>query len=128
MPTINYDKNTYPLVGCYAMRDKNRWSVFVLSRKLGGKHDNADFGDGTTPVTLNLPFTKCGKITLYTLTGDPRANNIDALNIDIKSSSIPARAISGDGKFVVNQDSGGVAGGLPEGAIFLYVFEDAAGG
>ncbi|MBI5724237.1 MAG: hypothetical protein HZA50_09790 [Planctomycetes bacterium] len=128
MPTVNFGKKTYPLVGCYAMRDKNRWSVFVLSRKLGGKHDNADFGDGATPVALTLPFKKCGKITLYTLTGDPRANNTDSMAVDIKTAEIPAKALSADGKLVVNQDSGGVAGGLPQGSIFLYVFEDAAAG
>ena len=31
MPTINYDKKTYPLIGCYALRERNRWSIFVLS-------------------------------------------------------------------------------------------------
>jgi len=46
-----------PLIASYAMRTDYTWSVFVLSRKLGGSHNGADFGDGYTPVTINLPFT-----------------------------------------------------------------------
>jgi hypothetical protein len=124
VPTIAWDKKTYPLVGAYAMRDGRRWSVIVVSRKLDGKHDWADYGDGRTPVTLRLPFASAGKITLHKLTGDPRESNRQKLNIAVQSQDIPAGSLAG-GTFVIDSRTGAAPGGLPGGSIFLYVFEDA---
>ena len=124
-PTILDGKNTYPLLGAYAMRDGSRWAVFVVSRKLDGKHDNVDFGSGFTPVTLHLPFAKAGKIALHTLAGDPRKSNMDAMNISIQSKDVPAAALQG-GTFAVNEQTGGGKDGMPPGSIFCYVFEDTA--
>jgi len=114
----------YPLVGAYAMRDGDRWSVFVVSRKLDGNHDGHDFGDGHTPVTLRLPFAKAAKIAVHKLTGDPRANNRKAMNISIQSQDVPVAALK-DGAFAVNGQTGGGKGGLPPGSVYLYVFEAA---
>ncbi|MCX7045382.1 MAG: hypothetical protein NTX50_07870, partial [Candidatus Sumerlaeota bacterium] len=114
----------YPLIGCYAFRDGAKYSIFVLSRKLDGKHDNADFGDGYTPVTLRMPFAKAAKITLHTLAGDPRKTNRDAMNINIQSKDIPASAVNG-GILAINEQSGGGKGGIPPGSIFLYVIDAA---
>jgi len=125
VPTFQRKKDTHPLVGAYAMRDKGRWSVFVVSRKLDGKHDGADFGDGYTPVTLRLPFAKAGRISLHTLTGDPRLTNREKANIAIQSKEIPAGAVE-KGVFTVNEQTGGGKGGLPPGSIYLYVFEAGA--
>jgi len=124
VPTLQRKKETYPLIGGYAMRDKNRWAVFVVSRKLDGDHDGADFGDGSTPVKLALPFRKAGKITLHKLTGDPRLTNNDKMNIAIQSQDVPASALD-KGTLVVGEATGGVQGGMPPGSIFLYVFEAA---
>ncbi|HPD15486.1 MAG TPA: Ig domain-containing protein [Planctomycetota bacterium] len=115
---------TYPLLGAYAMRDGGRWSVFVVSRKLDGAHDGADFGDGYTPVTLRLPFAKAAKITVHKLTGDPRANNRQKLNIAPQSQEVPATALK-EGVLAINAETGGGQGGMPPGSIFLYVIEGA---
>ena len=116
---------TYPLVGAYAMRDGDRWSVFVVSRKLDGEHDGVDFGDGYAPVTLRLPFAKAAKIAVHKLTGDPRANNRQKLNIALQSQDVSPAALQ-NGAFAINGGTGGGKGGLPPGSVFLYVFEGAA--
>jgi hypothetical protein len=114
----------YPLVGGYAMRDKDRWAIFVVSRRLDGNHDGADFGDGATPVRLALPFQKAGKITLHKLTGDPRLANTGKMNIAIQSQDVPAPALD-KGALVIHEQTGGAKGGMPAGSIFLYVLETA---
>jgi hypothetical protein len=123
-PMLQRGKEAYPLIGGYAMRDGKRWSVLVVSRKLDGKHDGADFGDGTTPVKLSLPFHKAGKITLHKVTGDPRLTNRKDLSIKIESQDVPASALK-DGALTVSDATGGAKGGMPGGSALLYVFEDA---
>jgi hypothetical protein len=124
MPAIRRGKDTYPLIKCSAMRDGNRWSVFVLSRKLNAKYDDQDLGDGHTPVTLHLPFKKAGKITLHKLDGDPRASNREKMTIDVQSRDVLASALA-EGAFSINEPTGGGARGMPPGSIFLYIFESA---
>lgn len=115
-PFIAIDGVVMPLTGCYAFRDGDRWSIFLLSRKLDGEHDGFDFGDGATPVSLYLPIEAAEGITLHRLTGDPREGN----SARIESLSIPASALR-HGRLEVNAESGGLEGGLPPGSIFLYV-------
>jgi len=122
VPTLVRKKDVLPLVGAYAMRDGGRWSVFVVSRKLDGKHDGVDFGDGYTPVTVRLPAAKAARITLHKLTGDPRLTNRDKMNIAIQEQEVPAGALAG-GVLTVNDQTGGGKGGLPPGSVFLYVIE-----
>ena len=124
VPTIRWSKKAYPLVGGYAMRDGGRWSVFVVSRKLSGRHDGAGFGDGQAPVTLRLPFKAAGKITLHKLAGDPRESNREKLSIRPESREVPAASLR-DGAMAIDERTGGGAGGMPGGSIFLYVFEAA---
>ena len=108
-----------PLTGVYATRNGDRYSVFVLSRKL----DNFPYAgdDGFTPVTLRLPFKSARSITLYKMTGDPRATNLDAENVKIQAQAIPVKDFSPD--FALNAARGADDRGLPPGATFLYVFE-----
>lgn len=122
VPTIPWDGQRQPLAGAYAMRDGERWSVFVVSRVLDGNHDGKDFGDGQTPVTLRLPFASAEKITLHALAGDPRASNREQLAIAPQTQTIPAAALR-DGVFSIGPPTGGSAHGMPPGSIFLYVFE-----
>jgi hypothetical protein len=124
MPSIRRGKDAYPLVKCAAMRDADRWSVFLLSRKLDAKYDGQDLGDGYTPVTLRLPLKAAGKITLHKLAGDPRAGNREKMDVEIHSQDVPVGALS-DGVFSVNEQSGGGPRGLPPGSIYLYVFDAA---
>lgn len=114
--------DVYPLAGAYAMRDGDRWTVILVSRKLDGRHDNVDFGDGHTPVTLRLPFQTATKVSLHKLTGDPRQSNREQLVIAPQSQDLPPTTVAG-GTFTVNAQAGAAAAGLPPGSIFLYVFE-----
>jgi hypothetical protein len=123
VPTILWDKKVHPLVSAYAMREGNRWSVIVISRKLDGNHDGHDFGDGSTPVTCHLPFKSATKITLHKLTGNPRQNNRERLVIRPESQEIPVHGLK-DGMLVINLATGGVKGGMPAGSVLLYVFEE----
>ena len=125
VPTIRWDKKTHPLVGAYAMRDGNRWTVLVVSRKLDGLHDGVDFGDGTTPVTLRLPFQAARSITLHQLTGDPRQSNREKMRIQPQRREIAAEALA-NGVFVINAATGASPKGLPPGSVFFYVFEAKA--
>ena len=127
-PTLSIDNKDWPLVGAYTMKDDaGNYSVFILSRKLDGQHNGVDLGDGYTPVTLKLPFAKAKKITLHTLARpdgspvDPRANNFAQDNVVIASKEIPTSALRSN--FPINATTGGGPGGLPPGAIYLYVFE-----
>jgi hypothetical protein len=126
VPTLARGKNkeAYALAGAYAMRQDDRWSIFVVSRKLNGSHDGHDFGDGYTPVILRLPFAAAEKITLYTMTGDPRLTNREQLNIRIRSQEIPADTIR-SGSLAVNERTGGGPRGIPPGSIYLYVLQGA---
>ena len=108
-----------PMVGVYATRNNDRYTVFVLSRKMDKFPYPGD--DGFTPVTLNLPFTKAKKITLHTIDGDPRANNLDAENIKVRTREIPPRVF--DQKFVLNAARGADVRGLPPAAVLADVFE-----
>ena len=122
VPTIRWDKKTYPLVGAYALRDGDRWAVIVVSRKLDGKHEGQDFGDGCTPVTLRLPIRSARKITVHKLTGDPRASNREKLVIAPKAEDVPADALA-DGVLAIDDHTGGSTHGMPPGSILIYVFE-----
>jgi hypothetical protein len=125
-PTLKRLGKEIPLVGCYAFRDGNRWSIFLLSRKLGGTYRGEDQGSGVIPVTLDLPFKKAGKITLHKLVGDPRDNNRTTMKLDIQTAEIPPATLdSQTGTFSLNPTTGATQGGLPPGSILLYVFEDA---
>ncbi len=112
-----------PLIGAYAFRDGETYSVFVVSRKLDGNHDGVDFGDGYSPVTLHLPFTSAGKVSVHTLTGNPRWTNREEMKIDIQSKDLLPTVVSA-GTMMVNALSGGGPNGMPPGSIFAYVFEN----
>ena len=66
-----------PLIASYAFRQGSQYAVFVLSRALTLQ----------THVTLHLPASSLAA-TLYTLTGDPRATNLDAPRIKIRRRRI----------------------------------------
>ena len=112
------ERKDAPLVGIYATRDRQRVNVFVLSRKLDGYPEPGD--DGFTPVTLHLPFKAAKAVTLYKMTGDPRAHNLDEWVIKIaRKEGVPFAA-----PFQMTRATTGEArDGLPPGSVFLYVFD-----
>ncbi len=101
-----------PEVAVYASRQGSRLAVFAISRRR----------DAPLPLTLRLPISGAGSVTLHTLTGDPAANNLDAENISLASHSLsPSVATS---EFPLDA-SRGAAQGLPPASVFCYVFEGA---
>ena len=121
-----------PLVGCYAFRDGDKYSVFLLSRKLDVRDaSGAVTAPGITPVTLHLPFSSAKKITLHKLSGDPRKSNVPGLptysekNLAIEEMNVSPK-LNG-AALVVNAANGGTqAGGregLPPGSVYVYEFE-----
>jgi len=131
VPTYTREGVEVPLMSAYAIQGRDRLSVFVLSRKVPGAHDNADFGDGTTPVTLTLPLTRCAAVTLYALAAPdgspagPAASNIEAENVVITETALDPSVCDG-GSLVIGPETGGVSGGMPAGTVYLYVFETRA--
>ncbi len=130
MPTASYEtekkgSKELPLVGVYAMEEGDRWSVFVISRKIEGEANGMDFGDGYSKVSLKLPFTSAKEVTLYKLEAAPGASNIDEEEIKIESESINPnqQLLNQYGAWQVNEKTGGDQRGLPPAAIYLYVFE-----
>ena len=113
-----------PLAAVYATRRANRVSVVVLSRKLAGYPAAGD--DGYTPVVLELPFSQAKSITLFRMTGDPRADNLLADNVKIEKVAIAPAAL--DGKFVLNAKTGADNRGLAPAATYLYVFDGVSEG
>lgn len=125
-PTLDRNGEDVPLIASYCLKSGWSYSVFVLSRKLDGDHDNVDFGTGYTPVTLHLPFTDPQRITLHKLAkpdgtpANPRANNRGGMNIEVISDTIDLQHFSQD--FAINENTGGYAEGMPPGTVYLYTF------
>lgn len=108
-----------PLVAVYATRHHERYSVFVVSRKVPGYPVAGD--DGYTPVTIDLPFGKARQVTLYRMAGDPMANNI--LSENVKVERIPLSPESVSKHFTLGEANGASSRGLPPAATYLYVFD-----
>lgn len=88
-----------PLVAAYAFKDGPRYAVFVLSRRL----------NRATPVTLRLP-TRPRAARLYTLTGDPRATNLEAPLLSVRHQTLHAPRQT-------------TAFTLPPSAVYLFVVD-----
>lgn len=106
----------------YAFKQGNSYGVLVLNKKVNGAHSGQNFGNGTVPLTLRLPFTNPSKITLYKLRGNPRLTNRQQMNIPLVTEDIPVAYFAKN--FIVDQFTGGTNGGLPVGAVYLYVFDN----
>lgn len=88
-----------PLAACYAYRDGDRWTIYVLSLKTKGKvfgeegrpMEEVDFGEGDTPVTLNLPFqaVDTANSKFIALTGEPWDHNITREILKPREQALP---------------------------------------
>jgi hypothetical protein len=107
-----------PLAAVHATRKGDRFTLFVLSRKIPDYPKKGD--DGFIPVTVDLPFASVNKITLHRMTGDHRAHNFDSREVDVETVEIPAAAFRQS--FKVNAASGADDRGLPPASSFIYVF------
>lgn len=107
-----------PLAAAYALADGDRVALFCISRKFPGYPKDA--GDGYTPFTVALPFTRAKKITLIRLSGAVTDHNIDADRVKVETREIPAAAFKQ--RFSITPATGGGEQGLPPGEAFLYVF------
>ncbi len=121
-------ERSLPLVSAYAVREgADAVHVVVLSRVLDGEHDGRDFGDGVVPATLHLPFTRRpARISLHRLAhpdgtpADPRESNLEEERVALLSDELDPAGYAPD--FVVGPETGGVEGGLPPGAAYVYSF------
>lgn len=69
-------RDAVPLTGCHVFRDGDRFSVFLLSRRMAGD----------TTVAVELPWDAVGPFALHRLTGDSAmAHNIDREEVAIRS-------------------------------------------
>ncbi len=127
VPTCKRDDKEIPLLAAYALTGERVCSLFLLNRKLAGEHGGTDFGAGTTPVTVALPFNAVKNVTLYKIArtdgspADPRDNNLESQVVSIVEQHLPSTAFHR--RFTVNDRTGALPEGLPPGAIYLYVFE-----
>jgi hypothetical protein len=108
-----------PMAAVYATRKGDRVSVILVSRKVPDYPNAGD--DGYTPVTLELPFGEAKSITLFRMSGEPRANNLLTDNVRIEKISIPASRAATD--FALTADTGADGRGLPPASTFMYVFD-----
>lgn len=111
-----------PLVAAYATGKAGRVNLFVLSRKISAYRD---MGDGFTPVTVDLPFKRAKAITLYRMTGEPKAHNLKTDDVKIERVVVSPREFKG--RLTLDRNNGATEFGLPPASTFLYVFEGIAG-
>lgn len=109
-----------PAVAVYATQQKQRLSVFVISRKLAGYPEFEDAG--FTPVVIDLPFKSAASVTLYRMAGEAIANNLKADNVTFEKLLISKSWRNAS--LIINNKSGAGARGLPPSSVFLYVFDD----
>jgi hypothetical protein len=110
-----------PLAAVYATREDDRVSLFCISRRVPNYPVEGD--PGYTPFGVQLPFTSAASITLFRMTGSPTDNNIHSETVMVEEIPIDPKTLGADGRFVVNQHTGGTAQGLPPAETYLYVFE-----
>jgi hypothetical protein len=108
-----------PLAAIYATRKEDRYSLFVISRKIPNYPVKGD--DGYTPVTVELPFSEARSVTLYRMTGAPDANNLLRDDVRIEKLEIPSSSLGR--RFSLNAETGADGRGLPPASTFLYVFD-----
>jgi hypothetical protein len=124
------DASSTPLAAAYVLTNATRsvYSVILLNLKLPGTHSGGtNFGDGFTPLTVNLPFTQRPQaIYLSRLARrdgsfvDAYLTNRDSVRVVIRTDTISPSAWSQ--QFVVNAATGADSRGLPPANMFLYVY------
>ena len=113
-----------PLISAYATRRDDRYSVFVMSRKVPDFPFQAEAG--YTPVTLDLPFDHAESITLFRLIGAPESSGLRGDDVEVEQLKLPPENLGR--RFDVNEATGAAAGGIPPSTTFLYVFDGISSG
>ncbi len=108
-----------PLVAVYATKKGGRLNLFIISRKVIDYPLHGD--DGYSPVTVHLPISTAESVTLYRMTGDPASHNLDTDQVRIERLELPKSVAKK--RFIVGEQSGSSAEGLPPASVFLYVFD-----
>ena len=118
-----------PMVGAYATRNGDDYTVFVLNRKV----DNYPFSSnaGYSKAEFNLPFTNCESVTLRKMEGkwdgikyNPRISNIEAQNVAIQTQTIPIENFKQH--FVVNENTGAHEAGMVPCGVYMYTFHNVS--
>ncbi|MDV7141170.1 hypothetical protein R3X27_00600 [Tropicimonas sp. TH_r6] len=100
-----------PLLAAYATRSPGRVTLILISRRVPDQVNPQD--DGTTSVTVALPFSEARKVTRYWLEGPWNGHDLDGDAVRLRSEqravheSLPQLQISS----------------LPPGKAEIYVFE-----
>ncbi len=102
-PGKNTEKLSIPMIGAYAMKDGDQFSVALVNRSL----------DKSYPVSLEIPAKNARSVTLHTISGNPRDTNLEGLNVCLKNSIIDSDALK-DGKIEIAE--------LPPGSVYVYKF------
>jgi hypothetical protein len=106
------------VAAAYATHFGNRYSVFVINRKLDQFPVPGD--DGFTKCTLVLPFGSVTRITLFSMTGHARDHNLDSDKVSIKAHELPAHVFNST--FRIDASVGADQRGVPPGSALLYTF------
>lgn len=115
-----------PLVAAYAARREGRVNLFLVSRRIPGVETPEE--DGCTPVSVDLPFARAGKVTLHRMTGPYDGNNLNRDAVRVETLELPPLdgplVLGAKGDAQTEAATGAAACGLPPASAFLYVFED----
>ena len=98
-----YPDQEVDLIDVHAYQGNGGYTLIVLSRELSN----------SIPVTLRLPFDTASDVTRHALAGDPRANNTNALNVAVQTTTVPFQG-------AVHQFQ------MPAGSIHVYEFHDTS--
>lgn len=79
-----------PLVEAYATRSGDRVALILLSRRVPGYPDPGD--DGSTEVTVDLPFASADRVTRYVQTGEWNSTNLHGREVAL----VPEDVAPGD--------------------------------
>lgn len=99
-----------PLISAYATLKEKRLSLILISRRIPNYPVSEN--DGTTSITIKLPFKSAKSLTQYYLDGTYKAHNVfsQKLNLKVKEHSIPLTLPT------FNVET------LPPGQTYIYVF------
>ncbi len=103
-----------PMVAVYATRKDRRLTLVVVSRQVPGYLED---GDGTTSVSIDLPFSTAQALTWHHLSGTYTSNNLTSKEAALVTTSLPVPASLP--RLEIPD--------LPPGTAYVYVFDGIEG-
>lgn len=125
-PTVNLSAgkrrleiNNAPGIGVYAMRNNDRITVFVLSRRISGYPKPED--QGCMPVEIALPISHATRLTLRRASGPYDAHDLDENRVAVETILLEVPA--DPSRLRIDSNSGGATCGLPSASSYIYTFD-----